>query len=49
MKVQLQNIDPCYIQTVVVLGLMKWCFQDLYIQTDLGKSNDVFKEELKLL
>lgn len=49
MKVQLQNIDPCYIQTVVVLGLMKWCFQDLYIQTDFRKSNDGFKEELKSL
>lgn len=44
MKVQLQNIYPCYIHTVVLLGLMKWYFHDFYIQTGFRNSNAYFKK-----
>lgn len=44
MKGQLQNIDPCYIQTVVSLGLMKWYFHDFYIQTALGTQTCQWRE-----
>lgn len=49
MKVQLQNIYPYYIHTVVLLVLMKWYFHDFYIQTDSRNSNMYFREELKLM